>query len=266
MSSYQAVKGGEDGETLLHIAMVEAAAGTASRQVKPEEEDSASSGHRARGRKATVIRQRLPHGCKCQDKTKTLPLSSSSYFRCSDLILLLSVCQSTRPGAPSLAASEPVLYGHQSQTVAFNPPADGPPTTSYFVRAEPIGKDVVAQAMEIPTPSSPATIPGLVPGQPYIVTVAAVNVTGRGPWSTPSNPIVPHSEYLYKQATFLALSLTLPCSTFQTCSPPPPFYLIQRPATSTWQCGSRLLPTATAPFLPSCGMRSGSSRAIGWCQ
>ncbi len=93
---------------------------------------------------------------------------------------------STVPAAPSITS---VTSGVASLVVDWTPPTDagGSPITGYRLVATPIGPgSPVTLSPDAPAGATSATIPGLVNGTTYSVTVAAVNVNGL---SNPSAPV-----------------------------------------------------------------------------
>jgi Fibronectin type III domain len=92
------------------------------------------------------------------------------------------------PGAPTLTS---VAAGNNSLTGVFSAPASTPATISYLVTATPtVGAPV---SVTVPAPATTFTIPGLVNGTSYSVTVATTNAAGTGPVSnaltgTPADP------------------------------------------------------------------------------
>jgi Fibronectin type III domain len=92
------------------------------------------------------------------------------------------------PGAPTLTS---VTGGNNSVSGVFTAPASTPATVSYLVTATPsVG---AATTVTVPAPATTFTVPGLVNGTTYSVTVATTNAAGTGPVSnalsaTPADP------------------------------------------------------------------------------
>jgi hypothetical protein len=87
------------------------------------------------------------------------------------------------PLAPLAVTAAP---GDSSAVVSFLPPSsnNGSPITGYRVFVWPGGSFVNSV-------SSPTLVAGLVNGQSYFFTVAAINAAGLGPQSLPSNSVIP---------------------------------------------------------------------------
>jgi Fibronectin type III domain len=92
------------------------------------------------------------------------------------------------PTAPTLVS---VTAGNASLSGVFTAPASTPATISYLATATPpVG---AATSVTVPAPATTFTIPGLVNGTTYSVTVATTNAAGTGPVSnaisgTPADP------------------------------------------------------------------------------
>jgi Tol biopolymer transport system component len=87
-------------------------------------------------------------------------------------------------GAPTVTS---VSAGAASVTVSWAPPAsNGNSTvTGYRLTANPGGVSVDVGAV------TEGTVPGLLPGTPYTLTVAALNANGAGAASAPTAPVAP---------------------------------------------------------------------------
>ncbi len=90
--------------------------------------------------------------------------------------------------APTLASASP---GSQAITVAFTAPGftGGVSITAYRVVATPTGAGTTV--VDTSCTASPCTIPGLVNGTEYTVTVAAINSAGTGPASGATGALTP---------------------------------------------------------------------------
>ena len=97
-----------------------------------------------------------------------------------------SVTPATVPAAPTIGTA---TAGNASATVNWTAPTDtgGSPITGYKVYSS---ADNFAAAVASPT-ASPATVSGLTNGTGYTFKVSAVNGTGEGPPSAPSNSVTP---------------------------------------------------------------------------
>ena len=96
-----------------------------------------------------------------------------------------AVTPATTPGAPTgVSATE----GDTEAIVSFTAPVSdgGRAITGYTVTAQPGGT-------QTPCAASPCDVTGLTNGTTYTFTVAAINVVGTGPASTPSNAITPYT-------------------------------------------------------------------------
>ncbi len=95
-------------------------------------------------------------------------------------------------GTPSAPIMETTAAGNGEVSVAFEPPpTDGGSTvTSYTATASDITDPSSGDLTRTGT-RSPLTVPGLVNGNRYRLTVSATNAVGTGPDSTMSEPVAP---------------------------------------------------------------------------
>jgi hypothetical protein len=96
------------------------------------------------------------------------------------------------PAAPPGAVSGvSATAGTGSATVSWSAPTSGGPPTSYKVTPYVGGVAQAAKTVSGSPPATSTTVGGLTAGQSYTFTVQAVNASGAGPESAPSNAITP---------------------------------------------------------------------------
>jgi len=93
------------------------------------------------------------------------------------------------PGAPTITSA---VAGDAQIVVSFSPPSSdgGSAITSYVVTCTPT---TAGSAVTATGAATPITVLGVTNGVTYTCTVSAVNSSGGGPASAPSNPVRPQS-------------------------------------------------------------------------
>lgn len=100
-----------------------------------------------------------------------------------------AVLPATIPGAPTIGTA---TAGNGQANVAFTPPSTngGRTITDYVVKPTNISVPYDGAVAGVGT-SSPITVTGLINGDSYTFTVAAINGNGQGPLSQASNVVTP---------------------------------------------------------------------------
>ena len=93
----------------------------------------------------------------------------------------------TKPGAPTAVKA---VAGNGQATVSWTPPAGKLAVQSYLVTINYYVRSQHADLLSVPSQSS-AVIPNLTNGTSYTFNVQAVDSSGTGPASDPSNAVVP---------------------------------------------------------------------------